>query len=337
MKYNTTPVPSPISMPPLAPKRTYDSSFFPSSKILKTDVPSFTVADVPSLTVAACIFDAEKQLTQLEMRDEEKKTHIFYPSRSSMPPLQGAHAKTTAVTDSMQQHSFIIKELNNPADIENETKIFNLAYKDKFYAQINNGCIIMSNICHYRKASPLSMNPPSFWEKKSLSILKSIATELQRLHKLDIIHGDIYADNILINGDNEAYFIDFGLSKTVSDKAAVCTVKQKDYWPPERTNFDEHESNHPAPKPAQDIFSLGYLIQHFFLIPATANYTATLDWAVRATNPEPSARPQLCELITILKKACELSAPSSSRLFTNIDAVTAGDEPSLPRIHLSLT
>lgn len=306
---NNTPPPSPVKV-----KHKRGAAWsFPESKKLKIEAPSFTA------------ISCDPAVAELKMEDEKNIIHTFHSSGSSSFPPQGVHAKTTAVYDSPHEHSFIIKQLKNTSSILHETNIFNLVYNAKFYAQIQNDCIIMSNICHYRKAIPLSMNPV-FGEVAHLKILKAIVIELQRLHELGIIHGDIKADNILIDDNNEIYFIDFGLSNFTSDKTVFCALEEKDYWPPERTNFSKHKKAHPAPSPAQDIFSLGHLIQHF-LKPATAiKYASTLDWAARATNPEPSARPQLCDLITILEKACEFLPLNSSSFFPPLFAGTSFPE-----------
>jgi len=65
-------------------------------------------------------------------------------------------------------------------------------------------------------------------EKESLSI--AIGENIGRMHKSDIIHGDITSSNIIINDKNEIVFIDFGLGKysnLIEDKCVDLIVLKK--------------------------------------------------------------------------------------------------------------
>jgi TP53 regulating kinase and related kinases len=67
----------------------------------------------------------------------------------------------------------------------------------------------------------LSETLDSFPLETQREICKKIGMEIAKLHKEDIIHGDLTTSNLILR-DNSIYFIDFGLgyiSKKVEDKA----------------------------------------------------------------------------------------------------------------------
>jgi Kae1-associated kinase Bud32 len=67
----------------------------------------------------------------------------------------------------------------------------------------------------------LSTSLNDFPLEKQKIIMKKIGESIAKLHKEDIIHGDLTTSNIILK-DNEVFFIDFGLgyiSKKVEDKA----------------------------------------------------------------------------------------------------------------------
>lgn len=58
-------------------------------------------------------------------------------------------------------------------------------------------------------------------QKERLSLCKQLGEEISRLHKADIIHGDLTTSNLILK-NNKIYFIDFGLgfhSNRAEDKA----------------------------------------------------------------------------------------------------------------------
>ena len=46
----------------------------------------------------------------------------------------------------------------------------------------------------------------------------AVIKDLEKLHDMGYIHGDIKPDNITINHNNEAVLIDFGVSGLLEDK-----------------------------------------------------------------------------------------------------------------------
>ena len=85
--------------------------------------------------------------------------------------------------------------------------------------------IIMPNI----KGEKLSNSLNNFPIDKQKQIMKRIGEAISKLHKEDIIHGDLTTSNMILK-DNEVFFIDFGLgyiSKKIEDKAVdVHLLKQ---------------------------------------------------------------------------------------------------------------
>jgi len=49
-------------------------------------------------------------------------------------------------------------------------------------------------------------------EKEQKSICEKIGENISRLHKNDIIHGDLTPSNMILSDKNKVYFIDFGLA-----------------------------------------------------------------------------------------------------------------------------
>ncbi len=67
----------------------------------------------------------------------------------------------------------------------------------------------------------LSENLDFFEREKQKEIMKKIGENIAKLHKEDIIHGDLTTSNMILK-DEKVYFVDFGLSfisKRTEDKA----------------------------------------------------------------------------------------------------------------------
>ena len=71
------------------------------------------------------------------------------------------------------------------------------------------------------KGDILSETLNSYLEKKQLAIMKKLGKQVAKLHKNNIIHGDLTTSNIILKGE-KIYIIDFGLgfiSLRIEDKA----------------------------------------------------------------------------------------------------------------------
>jgi serine/threonine protein kinase len=104
------------------------------------------------------------------------------------------------------------------------------------------------------------------------NLILQIATELQRLHSLKILHRDVHAGNIMIyQPSNRVRFIDFGLSCLMDGKSKNSWINEECIGhPPELCLNTGYHYNIPLPKPhpRQDIYTFGYLLN--VLIPNKA-------------------------------------------------------------------
>ena len=76
-------------------------------------------------------------------------------------------------------------------------------------------------IMPYVQGEKLSTSLNDFSLEKQKQIMKKVGESVAKIHKEDIIHGDLTTSNMILK-DKEVFFIDFGLgyiSKKVEDKA----------------------------------------------------------------------------------------------------------------------
>lgn len=86
-------------------------------------------------------------------------------------------------------------------------------------------------------------------------VILNIALELQRIHDLGIVHGDISPRNIMVLPDLSIHFIDFDFAYFKTELATVAEVKNIEtcYFAPERLNTKMCPAH-----TSQDIYSLAY-------------------------------------------------------------------------------
>ena len=125
----------------------------------------------------------------------------------------------------------------------------------------------------------------------------------EKLHANDVIHGDIKANNLIINVVNDCYvvtFIDFGCAYEAKsyyeDFYPLKLVVKSNYAAPERCA----EQPLVCGKPCQDIYSLGCLIRRVF--PDVFKFEIG-DVIRQCMHPDPEQRPSLPSLITLLDDA----------------------------------
>lgn len=82
--------------------------------------------------------------------------------------------------------------------------------------------------------------PPNWPDEDGTKFYVSeIVLGLEELHNLNVIHGDLKADNIMLDANGHVVLIDFGLAKKTSDDetkgtvAVTCTVETIEYRAPE--------------------------------------------------------------------------------------------------------
>lgn len=133
-------------------------------------------------------------------------------------------------------------------------------------------------------------------------LLKNCARELERIHNLGIVHGDIKILNVLVAEDLSVYFIDYDWAYNLSDQHARVAIEQEvRYFPPERKVDDDSKS--PAPSTAQDIYSFAYMV--YELIKCIRKFSLPpeiFSWLYLALSDEPEHRPSLKQLINLLER-----------------------------------
>lgn len=165
---------------------------------------------------------------------------------------------------------------------------------------------------------------PNF--KKRLEIILAITKELQRIHQLGILHGDIKSDNIIVDASQAkpiVHFIDFEWNYDIGDEYAEVTPKRKSrttatYWPIERTNDNEVK-----PDFSQDIYSLGHALHLFFK--NTQNTQPSHKKIIRifaaCLDDDATKRPTLNVLITQVDKALAFENELSKQLNNNVHPI----------------
>lgn len=67
-------------------------------------------------------------------------------------------------------------------------------------------------IMGFIEGKKLSEHLDKFSEKEQKEIMKKIGKDIAKLHKENIIHGDLTTSNMILSSEGEIYLIDFGLS-----------------------------------------------------------------------------------------------------------------------------
>jgi ankyrin repeat protein/predicted Ser/Thr protein kinase len=119
---------------------------------------------------------------------------------------------------------------------------------------------------HYRYIMPFYQGENfKIWANKESSahrlaqVIHLVADELYQLHELQIIHGDLTHNNILVAVEANQYiirFVDFGFAYPANGEIKILCTSDKRY-PPER------QKNSTKPSPKQDIYMLGKTFEKF--------------------------------------------------------------------------
>ncbi|KAG2134523.1 kinase-like domain-containing protein [Suillus clintonianus] len=94
-----------------------------------------------------------------------------------------------------------------------------------------------------------------------LRILRQVAGAIGYLHSKGVVHGDLTANNILIDSKHNAHVADHGILTMCSELSGTSYIRSNVRWAaPELFEVPENEELSTAPKPASDIYSFGCIM-----------------------------------------------------------------------------
>ncbi|KAG0701071.1 kinase-like domain-containing protein [Suillus ampliporus] len=94
-----------------------------------------------------------------------------------------------------------------------------------------------------------------------LRILRQVAAAISYLHSKGIVHGDLTANNILIDSNRDAHVADHGILTMCSELAGTSYIRNNVRWAaPELFDVPENEESSTPPEPASDIYSFGCIM-----------------------------------------------------------------------------
>lgn len=138
-------------------------------------------------------------------------------------------------------------------------------------------------------------------ENNVVQVILALVKQVQALHALGVIHGDLKVDNILVSMENaqcDITLIDYGLSSLQGQPATVfSTVLYRSYIAPERFFCKTHKVLAHA---SQDVFSLGFCLRRLLTaLPLSCYVKVTkkhpsIDLFIKgAMKKDPNKRPTL--------------------------------------------
>lgn len=97
--------------------------------------------------------------------------------------------------------------------------------------------------------------------EQKLRILRQVAAATSYLHSKGVVHGDLTANNILIDSDRNARVADHGILTMCSELSGTSYIRSNVRWAaPELFEMPENEESLASPKPASDIYSFGCIM-----------------------------------------------------------------------------
>ncbi|KAJ8582137.1 kinase-like protein [Rhizopogon salebrosus TDB-379] len=107
----------------------------------------------------------------------------------------------------------------------------------------------------------LGKNFPELTRERKFQILQQVAAAIGYLHSKDVVHGDLTANNILIDIACNAHVADHGILAMCSDLGGTPYIRTNvRLTTPEFFDDPENEDSLPPPKPGGDIYSFGCIM-----------------------------------------------------------------------------
>ena len=146
--------------------------------------------------------------------------------------------------------------------------------------------------------------------RQALPIARQVVSGLQAAHDAGVVHRDLKPANIMIDADDHAVIMDFGIARSVSGGATVAgaVVGTLEYMAPEQAMA--HSVDHRA-----DIYALGLILYDMVLGPryATRAESAVAELMARVQRPLPPARtvdPSIPEALERIIDRCTRPEPA---------------------------
>ena len=123
------------------------------------------------------------------------------------------------------------------------------------YGQINGQLFVDMALIEGRDLASVIANGP-LEPARAVAVIEQIASALHAAHKAGLVHRDVKPSNVLLDEDDHAYLIDFGIARAAADTKLTgtgATIGTWAYMAPERFMTDEAE-------PSCDVYALACVL-----------------------------------------------------------------------------
>ena len=180
-------------------------------------------------------------------------------------------------------------------------------------------------------------------EERALRYIRQVASALRYLHSRNMVHLDVKPDNILLDSDDNAVLIDFGISKHYDERGNATTLTPGGYTPGYAADSQMEGSKVNSFSPTLDIYSLGATLYNLLTgkepplifeiynygfppLPATVS-AATRNAVEKCMSPKSIERPQSMDEFLALLDAQPVGDDSSASVSKGKGADAASRVP----------